>query len=322
MHGDYAGFEAAVGVPQQPAQERVNGIGMERRQRVGGVRLEPEQLAATMRPRRARRVVLRRTQCMRDNAAVAEAVEHRFPLVEFDAADEMGVVAEHHVRACLDGGLRDRALVGRKPCRGVHDALVERDDHELGAVACRCDVCPQHRVGISGGQRQRRVWRDRDAAFGLDAQVSAAGTLVRGPARLGSHTVVAQHGDAPRPTANQRGLPGGGKVAARTRMRDTQPVQFGHGVLDALRTTIGHVVAREGHSSETGAFHRRQVRGVSARRRHIARQFRATSRVRHFKVTDGHIGSLHGRPDARQPVISVRDVEHQIARQHQTDGIL
>ena len=99
-------------------------LGMERRERVVGIGLEPEQLLAPFGPFAARRMVLRRRQRTRDHAAVAQAMEDRLAAMELDAAHDMRVMADHRIRAQLDRRLGQGPLVGlehgrayaRAPC--------------------------------------------------------------------------------------------------------------------------------------------------------------------------------------------------------------
>ena len=57
-------------------------------------------------------------------------MEYGFAAVELDAAHDMGVMSQHDVRARVDGGMGYRALVRSEASGGVHDALVQGDDHQ------------------------------------------------------------------------------------------------------------------------------------------------------------------------------------------------
>ncbi len=131
MHRNHAAFETSIGMPQQPGQHGVHGFGMKGRQAVCGIRLEPEQLAAPFRPLGARRMILVGTQRMRHHAAVAEAMEDGFAPMEFDAAQDVRVMADDDIGAGIDGGLGKRPFVGRQLRRRVHDALVQGNDDQL-----------------------------------------------------------------------------------------------------------------------------------------------------------------------------------------------
>ena len=105
-------------------------------------------------------------------------------------------------------------------------------------------------------------------------------------------------------------------------MREPQAVQFGDRVLDPFAPAIGDVIACKRHGVEPGAPQSGQVRRIRARRRHVAGKLHAAPRVRHFQVADDDIAGTQRGPDAGQPVIRFRYVQHQIAGQHDAKRIL
>lgn len=110
---------------------------VERVERVLGVRLEAKHLATAQGPGPALGAVVARVvvERLRDADEVTEAVVDRLAAVDLDAAQDVGVVADHHVRARVDRGPRDLLLVVQDDDRRVDDALVERDGEDVTARA-------------------------------------------------------------------------------------------------------------------------------------------------------------------------------------------
>ncbi len=131
MYGNYGSFEAAVGMPPQMRQHRVDGLRMERRERVGGVWLEAEHCLAPVCPFAPRGMILRGAEGARDHATIAQAVEDRPVPIEFDPANDVRMMADDRIGTGIDRGMGEWPLVGREAGRGVDDALVKRHQHEI-----------------------------------------------------------------------------------------------------------------------------------------------------------------------------------------------
>ena len=87
---------------------------MKRRELIGGVRLEAEQLTSFARPRRASGMGLIGRQRARHDAAIAEAMEDRLAAIELDPANDVRMVPEHDVAARIDRSMRKRPFVRGK----------------------------------------------------------------------------------------------------------------------------------------------------------------------------------------------------------------
>src|SRR3954469_20516845 len=74
------------------------------------------------------------TQCSRNHASVSETVKDRLALVDFDAANDVSMMAEHNVRTGIDNCVRDRPLIGSQTSASMDDAFVERDDDEISSL--------------------------------------------------------------------------------------------------------------------------------------------------------------------------------------------
>ena len=61
------------------------------------------------------------------------------------------------------------------------------------------------------------------------------------------------------------------------------------------------------------------MRRIGAGRRHIALHFRAAMAVRNLEMTDGNVGRLQRRRNARQPAIRVGLIENEIAYDYEVD---
>jgi hypothetical protein len=96
-------------------------------------------------------------------------------------------------------------------------------------------------------------------------------------------------------------------------MRDAERVEAGDRVGNAFGPAVGDVVAGQRHRNEAGPRERVEVLGPGRRRGHVTRQLRSTVRMRHLEVTDCEIGGADRGRNAREPVIRILDVEHEVA---------
>ena len=280
---------------------------------VRGIGLETEELAPPARPFRAGRMRLVRRQGARHDASIAEAVKDRLASVDLDPACDVRMMPDHDVAPCIDRSMGERALVRCEPGTRVHDALVERNDDDVRAGACAGDVARHllERRGIDALERRRRS--DGPAVTALYAHVCAAGPLIRCPGELGAHAVVAQQRDAAIRYRNDRRLARGSDIRAGSCVVNGRRIERLNGVLDARRSAVGDVVARERDRLESRAGKRGHVRRIGAGSGNVAFALDAPGRVRHLEMADGEIDTAQRRRDAAQPVIGIRLVEHQIA---------
>ena len=251
---------------------------------------------------------------MRDDAAIADAVEDRFAAIDLDAAQDVRVMADDDVGPCIDRGLGKRSLVGGQSRGRVHDALVERDDDQLRAAARGGNVGTQDLEGLGVHSFQWRVRRHCAAIRRPDAQVIASGALRRGPGCLRPDAVVAEHRDPPTADIDHGGRARLREVGTRAGMRDAELVELVDRVGDTHGAAIGDVISGQRHDTETGArqgievFRRRTGRG------YVAGHFSAVECVGNFQVADGHVSLPDCGGDSRQPVVGPLHIQHQVAR--------
>ena len=88
-------------------------------------------------------------------------MKDRFALIDFDAAHDVRVMADHDIGTCIDCRLRHCSLIGGESSARVHDAFVQRDNHHIRMLSSlldvRCHVAERFRVGaFQGGCRRDR----------------------------------------------------------------------------------------------------------------------------------------------------------------------
>jgi hypothetical protein len=97
-HRHEAGLDATIRMPEQATEHRVHRLGMKRREFIGRIGFESEQFPAPPRPFRAGRMVLVAAEGAGHDTTVAEPVEDRAPAMELDAAEDVRMMADHHIR--------------------------------------------------------------------------------------------------------------------------------------------------------------------------------------------------------------------------------
>ena len=264
----------------------------------------------------ARRMVLPRAQCASHHTPVAEPMKNRPPLMELDATNQVSVMTHDDMRAGLDSGLGHLALVGSKRCGHVYDAFMERYDDEVVLSRSRGDVLLHRAQRVGVGRLQIRRGSDLLAIACGDTDIRAAGTLGGSPAAFRTDAVVAQHRDAAIVHENHRGSARRTQIFRRATTRDIQSGQFIPRIGDADGAAIRHMVSGERHDIEPRVAKRGEMARVGARRGDIASHLLATASVRNLQMTDGCIRRLGSARDARQPIIRVRLVEHQVSCEH------
>jgi hypothetical protein len=91
-----------------------------------------------------------------------------------------------------------------------------------------------------------------------------------------------------------------------------QPFQLGDGVGNTFRTTVSHVIARQGHRVKAGVCERGQMFGESPWSGYIRSQFSPASGVRYFQVSDAQLCCAQAWRNATQPIIRVWFIQDQI----------
>jgi hypothetical protein len=112
----------------------------------------------------------------------------------------------------------------------------------------------------------------------------------------------------------------GTEVDASPAVHDARSVECGDRVCDARGAAIGDVVSRQRHGAKTGASERRDVARISAGRGYIAAQLGYAPGMRDFEVTNRHIRRTQRGRDAREPMVGVGLVEHEVAGKYQIES--
>src|SRR5690606_14531373 len=125
---------------------------------------------------------------------------------------DVRVVREDGVGAGVHGGAGDGLLVHGEHGRGVADALVQGDEHDVGLLAQRGHVVghPLQVGGVGEGVDGRRAAGAGvvELVVGEDLDVGTAGLGAAGPRLAGADAVVAEHADAQAAAFHDRGAAG------------------------------------------------------------------------------------------------------------------
>jgi hypothetical protein len=137
---------------------------------------------------------------------------------------------------------------------------------------------------------------------------------------LGTHAIVAEERDAPAGGLQHCGSTRERKRGVRAATRDAEPGQLSPRVGDTAGAAVGNMVSCKRHGVESGALECRKMARIRAGSRYVSRQFVGADGVRNLEVPDREIGLACGRCNAREPMIRLRFIEHQIPREDEIDG--
>ena len=158
-------------------------------------------------------MILGRTQRVRHHAAIAQAMEQRPAVAQFDAAQDVRVMTHDDVGAGIERRLGQWPFVGRQLRRRVHDALVQGDAPAGPRRARGGDIRAQALQRLGGGAPPVASGGvHRPAVAGLHPQEIAARAIGSRPGGFRTHAVVAQQAHALPP---RRSMSAGRDAAAR-----------------------------------------------------------------------------------------------------------
>ena len=191
---------------------------------------------------------------------VGQGVEDGLALVDLDALEDVGVAADHHVRPLVQGVMPHDALIVRQHRRGEVDAPVlgHHQDVHLGAqgadvlqhVVQIVDVGPTENAHRGARLVMLDAGRRGDAPHGV-----GAGAVGQRPVILGQDGAVSQKADLRAVVQGaDDGLSRLVDVVARAHDVHAGLGHDAHGVIEALKAPVQHVVARVAHHVEARAL--------------------------------------------------------------------